>query len=295
MKFPALELPAVSTTGEILKRHGLVRTRRTRSRAQGYSAALQSAQVPNAIWGADFKGDIVLGNGHRCHPLTLTDVHSRYLLRCQALERTASLAVEPIFESAFREYGLPDVIRTDNGPPFASHGGLSPLSIRWIKLGILPERIEPGRPQQNGRHERMHRTLKAEAMRPPRASLSAQQRAFDAFRDEYNNDRPHEALGQTPPAEHYRASTRPYPSRLPELSYPAHYDVRRVSSSGKLKLHGEAYFLSWSLGGENVALEPIDDGLWAIHFGRLRLGSLDERTSTIDKRMEPGLDPKSVT
>jgi transposase InsO family protein len=189
--------------------------------------------APNAVWCADFKGHFPV-DGKRCHPLTISDGFSRYLIRCEALRRPMSEYVQEVFESAFREYGLPDAIRTDNGAPFSTlaPGGLSRLAVWWIRLGIRPERIMPGRPDQNGRHERMHRTLKAETAKPPRASSQAQQRAFDRFQHEYNHVRPHEALGLEHPASAYERSMRAFPRRLTELEYPSHYRLERVYPNG---------------------------------------------------------------
>lgn len=285
---PGIALPALSTIGTALVRHELVRKRRLRSRQVGYAMPLERASAPNDIWCVDFKGDFRTGDGQRCHPLTMTDAFSRFLLCCKALRSTRAKPARDEFEEVFREYGLPRVIRSDNGVPFASTGGLSALAVWWIKLGIWPERIEPGKPQQNGAHERMHRTLKAETARPPRASSQAQQRVFDAFVKTYNTVRPHEALQQRPPASLYRASARLLPRYVPEPQYPNHYEVRRVNSSGRIKLHGEDIFVTHSLRLESIGLEPLDDGLWGVHFGMMRFGSLDERIRKVDKRIELG-------
>jgi transposase InsO family protein len=282
-------VPAVSTVGEILVRHGLVQKRLSRSRQVGYASPLEHAEAPNDVWCVDFKGDFRMTNGRRCYPLTMTDAFSRYLLCCRGLRSTRSETAREIFEATFRKFGLPWVIRSDNGVPFSSTGGLSALAVWWIKLGIRPERIEPGRPEQNGRHERMHRTLKAEATKPPRANHDAQQQAFNAFVKTYNDVRPHEALGQIPPAQLYQRSPREYPRRLQEMAYPSHYEVRCISATGNLKFKGELFFLSHSLRQERVGFEPIDDGLWAVHFGLMRLGVLDERLKKIAKRIELGL------
>jgi hypothetical protein len=208
----------------------------------------------------------------------MSDAYSRYLLRCQSLESGDYERTQPVVESAFREYGLPWAIRSDNGPPFASMGlgGLSRLSIWWLKLGIVPDRIEPGKPQQNGRHERMHRTLKQETAQPAASSLDRQQKRFDAFVKEYNEQRPHEALGQRPPAEVYQASPRTYPSRLPEVEYPAAMEVRYVGHRGQIKWQRRWPFISEVLGGEHVGLEPVMDGYWLVYFSRLPLAVLDD-------------------
>src|SRR6058998_3668358 len=214
---PQLTWPADSTAGEILKRAGLVRRRVKRQHVTAYSEPFSSCQAPNQIWSADFKGDFALGNHRRCYPLTLSDNFSRYLLLCRALEHPSYAAVRPWLEWAFREYGLPQAIRTDNGAPFASLaiGGVSELSKWWIKLGIRPERIKPGKPSQNGRHERMHRTLKHDV--PPQPTHRRQQNHFDLFLEQYNWQRSHEALGRKTPASVYRLSPRSYPGKIPPI------------------------------------------------------------------------------
>jgi transposase InsO family protein len=278
-----LVLPAPSTVGDLLKREGLVGARRRRRRRAAVPTELTAAAEPNAVWCGDFKGWFRLGNGQRCDPLTLSDACTRYLLRCSAVERTDTPHVQTVFESAFREYGLPAVIRTDNGPPFASTGlgGLSRLAVWWIKLGIRPERIVPGHPEQNGRHERMHRTLAEAVTRPPRASGPAQQRAFNAFRTQYNHERPHEALAQRPPATCYTPSPRPYPRRLPAIDYPLSWEVRTVRWRGEIKWAGALLYLSEALGGERVGLEALSDRHWRISFGPLPLALLDMVTRRV--------------
>ncbi|MCP4308963.1 MAG: transposase family protein, partial [bacterium] len=207
------------------------------------------------------------------------DLKSRFLLGCEGQLSTAHAGVRPAFEDLFREYGLPRAILTDNGCPFSSSAlcGLSRLSVWWVKLGIQPLLIEPGKPQQNGVHERMHKTLKAETARPPEANLDAQQHRFDAFRQEFNNERPHEALDQRMPAEVYEPSPRPYPDRVAEVEYPGHYEVRRVRTDGRIKWQGQLLFISEVLTGEPVGLEEIDDGIWSLCFGPLLLARFDER------------------
>jgi transposase InsO family protein len=269
--------PATSTIGALLQRHGLTVPRRRRHHAVS-SSPCTSAGAANAVWAADFKGSFLAGNGHRCNPLTISDVYSRYLLRCH-LVLPHYEAVRPLFEATFREYGLPQIIRTDNGAPFASvgAGGLSRLSVWWIRLGIRPERIDAGHPEQNGEHERMHRTLKQETARPPQRSRRAQQEAFDRFRQVYNEERPHEALDQRPPATRYAASARPYPERVPPLSYPETYIVRRAHPSGEIKWRGGRVRISQALAGEPVGVEEIGDGVWRVWFGPVELGYLDAR------------------
>ena len=280
---PDLALPALSTAAALLKRGGLV-TSRTRRRTPGHPGRPTAPMdAPNAVWSADFKGEFKTRDGIYCYPLTVADGYSRYLLACRALPSTSTAGARPVFERLFREHGLPARIRSDNGTPFASIalGRLSELSVWWIRLGVLPDLIEPRSPQQNARHERMHKTLKAEATKPPEAHARAQQRRFDAFRAEYNTERPHESLAQTPPASHYTPSPRPYPSRLPALEYPAHCEVRRVSRNGGIRWHNHWVNVSHVLAEEYVAFEEVDDGIWSVAFGPLVLGRFDERTLRI--------------
>jgi putative transposase len=282
---PGQGWPRASTVGGLLKRRGLVGAcRRRAARARPVAMARTEASGPNEVWTSDFKGEFRTGDGRLCYPLTVVDGFSRFVLVIEGLPSVAGAGAWPVFERAFREYGLPRVIRTDNGNPFASSSalaGLSRLSVRWIKLGIALERIQPGHPEQNGRHERMHRTLKAETARPPAANPRGQQELFDRFRQEYNEQRPHEALGQRPPSKLYQPSIRPYPGRLPQPEYPGHYEVRRVSRGGEIKWRAKFLFLSAALGGERVGLEEYEDGLWAVYFGALPLGRFDERERKI--------------
>lgn len=281
--------PATSTIGAILKRNGMVARRRRKRRTPPYTDPFVGVNGPNETWCADFKGWFRTGDGRRCDPLTISDAHSRYVLRCQALETTRSPRVKPIFEAAFRQYGLPRAIRTDNGAPFASIAvrGLSPLSVWWIKLGIVPERIEPGRPEQNGRHERMHLTLKQETAAPPKSSRRAQQRAFDRFVEQFNEDRPHEALGQRPPASVYHPSTRRYPERVAEVEYPESMQVRRVQMYGHIKWRCRRLFISETLRGESVGLEQIDDRRWKVYFAHLELGTFEDGDRLQLKPIQP--------
>ena len=272
--------PAESTVSNILNRHGLTRSLRRRPRATPSPSPLSHCQGPNEVWSADFKGWFRTGDGRRCDPLTISDAHSRYLLCCQGIgTATGWLTVRPLFEATFREYGLPAVLRTDNGPPFASSGlgGLTPLSVWWLQLGLGLERIEPGQPQQNGRHERMHRTLKEATAQPPRATLRAQQRAFDAFRQEYNDERPHEALGQKPPASVYQPSARDYPARVAQPEYPPEWPTRKVSPGGQMRWKNWRVQISHALVGHTIGLQPIEDGWWTLYFGNFELGQWDER------------------
>lgn len=284
---PGVSWPAPSTIGALLTRHGLVSARRlVRRTPQGPSDRSARLQGPNDVWCADFKGWFRTGDGRRCEPLTISDEFSRFLVTCHAVARPDGPHTVPLFERAFCEYGLPRVIRTDNGAPFASRGvgGLSRLAVWWIKLGIRPERIDPGQPQQNGRHERMHRTLKHEVASPPCASWPAQQRALEAFRQQYNFERPHQALDNATPSDHYVRSPRAYPTR-PVLEYPGHYEVRRVRSNGELRLRGQLHFLGEALSGELVGLERVDDRWWHIHFGPIPLATFDDFTRSL--RREP--------
>lgn len=271
--------PATSTVGEILKRHGRVVPRKRHGKAKPTPGPLTPYEEVNNVWCADFKGWFRTGDGTRCDPLTISDGHSRYLLRCQVMVGPRLESVRGLFEATFREYGLPRVIRTDNGPPFASTGlgGLSRLSVRWIRLGIEPERIRPGNPQENGRHERMHRTLKEEAITPPYTTPRTQQRAFDRFREEYNHERPHEALGQRPPGEIYEPSPRPFPVRIPEIEYPSDMVLRKVKTHGEICWKGGKAFLSETLAGEIVGLRQVDEDSWRIFFSHLELAELDTR------------------
>ena len=271
--------PAASTIGVLLKREGLVVARKKRLHTAPYTQPLAHAQECNRVWCADFKGWFRTSDGERIDPLTISDAHSRYLLRCQAVEKTDTARVQAIFEAAFREYGMPEAIRTDNGPPFASHAvaGLSRLSVWWIKLGIVPERIAAGHPEQNGRQERMHRTLKQEAAQPPAANRREQQRALDRFRQEYNERRPHEALGMQTPASLYTPSRRKFPAPVPEPDYLETMRVRRVRAHGHFRWKHHDVFLSEVLWGENVGLLPEDDRWFAIYFARYPIARFDSQ------------------
>jgi transposase InsO family protein len=272
-----VQWPAVSTFGEILRREGLSTPQRKRPRVPVYTKPFEKVEQANQVWCADFKGWFLTGKGERIDPLTVSDAHSRYLLRCQSVEKTDTEHVQAIFAAAFREHGLPQRMRTDNGAPFASRAiaGISRLSVYWMKLGIEPERIKPGQPQQNGRHERMHRTLKAETAKPPAANRRAQQEAFDRFRREYNEQRPHEALGQQTPASHYQSSPRSYPDRVPEPEYGGATKPKRVYPDGTFFWKGTQIFISKALGGECIGLEPIDERYWGVHFATFPLARFD--------------------
>ncbi|MEJ2240071.1 MAG: IS481 family transposase [Gemmatimonadales bacterium] len=284
---PGVSIPAASTIGEVLRRAGASHPRRRRRAVKDTQAgACRAVKAANDVWTADYKGWIRNGDGTRCEPLTIADSYSRYLLACRGLEGIGYRGARREFERAFREYGLPRAIRTDNGAPFSyphAIAGLSALNVWWIQLGIEPERTRPGKPQDNASHERMHRTLKADTMRRPRSNMKAQQRAFDRFRREFNELRPHEALGQKPPATCYTPSPRPYPSRLPEPQYPLHFEVRRVKRDGRIKWRGEIYFISEVLRRLPVGLERMDDDCWRLHFGHLAIGELNDRCGEVLK------------
>jgi transposase InsO family protein len=278
---PQHRWPAPSTIGAVLHRHGLTVPRQRRRRSPRPPARWGAALGPNDVWSADFKGWFRTRDGQRCNPLTMTDNASRFLLRCQAVAEPDEVHVRPLFEAAFREYGLPGAMRTDNGPPFASvaAAGLSRLAVWWIKLGIGVQRIRPGHPEDNGRHERFHLTLAEETAQPPQATARAQQRRFDRFRRVYNEERPHEALGQQPPASVYAPSPRPYPDRLPEVEYAADDVVRRVRYNGDIKWRGYHVYVSHCLAGEPIALEEQAEDCWRVWFGPVTLGWLTTRPS----------------
>lgn len=270
--------PAVSTRGRILSLQGMVTRRKRKRRVSPWFQPFQGADRPNSVWCADFKGWFRTGDGKRCDPLTVSDAYTRMLLGCEILTKPDYTHARPVFERAFREFGLPLAIRTDNGPPFASMGAgaLSVLSAWWVKLCIMPERIAPGHPEQNGRHERMHRTLKQETMKPPAETPEAQQARCDSFRSIYNAVRPHEALGQMPPASLYTISPRPYPAKLGDIEYPPLTQVRRVRSNGQIRWRGELVFVSEALIGELVGITEDKDS-WLVSFGPIKLGYLQPK------------------
>src|SRR5690349_10119040 len=292
-----VRVPAKSTIHAVLHRHGLVKPiGRPRNRATGTS--LSEGIAPNDLWCADFKGEFKLGNGQYCYPLTVTDHASRFLLLCEALESTREDLAITAFEQLFAERGLPAAIRSDNGVPFASANAifnLSKLSVWWLRLGIDIERIKPGRPQQNGRHERMHLTLKKETTRPPGSNSLQQQARFDTFREEFNAERPHEALAMKWPNEVYVASPRPYRG-LPELAYPFHDQDLMVTACGRICLHRKKIHISTVLGGQRVGIKEVDDGIWIVTFMRYNLGyfDLEQRTlQPLDNPFGPRLSPMS--
>lgn len=277
---PKVAWPAASSIGELLKREGLIQSRATRRKTPPYTQPLAHAEAPNQVWCADFKGWFYCGDGARCDPFTVTDAHSRFLLCCRVTEKTDGPHVRAVMEAVFRQHGLPAAMRTDNGPPFASRApaGLSRLSMWWLQLGIHHERIEPGRPDQNGRHERMHRTLKQETASPPAANRSRQQQAFIAFERIYNGERPHEALDGQRPADVYVPSARVFPERLPELVYPPGVHLRRISQQGSLKWRTERTFLSEVLARHRVGLLETEEEFFEVYYGPLLIGWFDGRS-----------------
>jgi transposase InsO family protein len=283
--YPQVPWPAASTIGSLLDREGLTRHRRKRRRTEPYRKPLQAATEANRIWCADFKGWFRTGDGERIDPLTISDAYSRYVLRCQVVEKTDTARVQAIFEAAFRQYGMPWAIRTDNGEPFASTAiaGLSRLAVWWMKLGIVPERIARGHPEENGQHERMHRTLKEETASPPQANRRAQQRAFDRFRQVFNEERPHQGLELRTPSSLYEPSPREYPARVPEPEYGSGFKVRRVDCSGKFSWKHENVFLSEVLSGEAVGLLPLDDRYYRVYFVQFPLARFDSHRLRLER------------
>lgn len=274
---PAVEWPAASTIGSILKRHGIIVPRRRRVRTPAFVGALSGGYAPNDVWAADFKGWFRTRDGSRIDPFTLSDISSRYLLRCHGVSKTNWSNIQAQLTVAFQEFGLPRRFRTDNGPPFASCGlcGLSRLAVWLIKLGVTPERIRPGHPEENGVHERMHRTLKQATAKPPKGTSDEQQDAFDAFRIEYNEQRPHEALGMRTPSELYASSPRSFPKELPRVEYQSGMLVRKISETGQFNWKDRPIFVSRALMFERVGLRETDNGIWDLYFKDMKLGQID--------------------
>lgn len=288
-QMPNAEIPSASTLGDILEKNGLVKKRmRKRVRLSQENPSI-SASASNDVWFTDFKGHFRVGSGERCHPLTLSDAYSRFLLCCDSLTDESIISTRSMFEKAFNLYGLPKIILSDNGSPFSSRapGGLTKLSAWWVKLGITPMHIQPGHPEQNGKHERMHRTLKAATARPPAATLKSQQITFDAFKEEYNYVRPHEAIGQKRPADLYRASLNNFSDSHASLSYPGHMEVRNIKHSGDMRWKNKEIYLSSVLIGESVGLEEIGDDTMLIYFGHLPIAILQEKKWSIVKLPSP--------
>jgi putative transposase len=284
---PGIDWPSPSTIGAVLKRCGLTASRTPRLRTPPRTQPFAAIEEPNQTWCADFKGWFRTADGTRCDPLTITDAHTRFLLRCHIVPKTDGVHAAAIFDAAFREYGLPRVIRTDNGAPFASRapGGLSRLSMRWIKLGIVPERTRPASPQENGRHERMHSTLQQATLKPPARDARRQQLRFDRFRQQFNHERPHEALEQRTPASCYTPSERALPRRVPEIEYAPDVIVRRISQQGSLKWKSERTFLSEIFAYELIGLRPLDERYYAVFYGPVRLGWLDTFRHRFHRRL----------
>ena len=280
---PNLELPAISTIAYWLKKEGLVAKRKKRLRVPPYTQPFCECKAPNDVWSIDYKGQFYMKNGHVCYPLTISDNLSRFLLGCKALQGPRYAPTKKHLELIFREYGLPDAIRNDNGTPFAGKGigGLSRLSVWFIQLGITPERIEKGCPEQNGRHERMHRTLKNDVLDSIAGNLKEQQKAFDIFRHDFNHNRPHESLNDQTPNEFYKKSNRPYIDHpnMPEYGYD--YTVRHVKHGGEIKFKGRMFYVTGLLAKQPVGLKEIADGIWQLQYSFYVLGSVDLRKNKI--------------
>lgn len=281
-------LPALSTAADILKRKGLIVPGKRRLRRKHPGCPQTRAQEPNDIWSADYKGHFKMGNGLYCYPLTVCDMKTRFLLGCDGHDAISLEQTKRRFTRLFQEYGLPARIRTDNGVPFASNAlaRLSTLSVWWVKLGIYPEQIEPGKPSQNGKHERMHRTLKKEATIPPEKDLKNQQHRFDVFRQEYNTERPHEALGQKTPSSLYIPSLRRMPKNLVHFDYPCHFEVRRVSRNSGIRWKSHWVQVSSTLAEEYIGFEEVADGIHHVYFGELLIGRFIEKAMKIEDVIE---------
>jgi len=292
-QFPQVKTPAISTIHAVLDRHGLVTPRRRRRYPKPQGTALVPGKAPNDLWCADYKGEFLLGNRRYCYPLTITDFTSRYLLACEGLETTKEVYAFSAFERVFREFGLPKAIRTDNGVPFASaHSlyNLSKLSVWWLRLGIEIERIRPGHPEQNGRHERMHLTLKREATRPPGDNILQQQAKFDEFIEDFNTRRPHQALDMKFPGELYTPSPRPY-GALPELHYPFHDRVITVTDCGRICLRNKKVNFSKVFAGQDVGVKEVAEGIWLVSFMKYDMGYFDFEANRLEPLENP-FDPK---
>ena len=279
IRFPDVQIPSVTTIYNILCKEGLVPPKKQTPRVPACTRKKEPPTACHEQWSIDFKGQFSLITGEICFPLTVMDGYSRFLLGCQGLQSVATDSAKKSLIKIFKEHGLPKRILSDNGVPFAAKaaGGLSRLSVWWVRLGIVPERIQPGKPQQNGRHERMHRTLKEATVQPRANSMSAQQCRFNQFRQEYNYDRPHEALKQQTPSSLFTQSLREYPRVLPELEYPSYFNLYQVKKPGVVYALGGQIYISNLLQGETVGFEEVDDGCWDVYFGPIRLGNFDER------------------
>ncbi len=282
-RHPEIKFPAISTIAYWLKKEGLVEERKKRRHVPPYTQPFSECLAPNDVWSIDYKGQFYMKNNHVCYPLTVSDNFSRFILGCDALRGPRYVPTRYCLEKIFCEYGLPYAIRSDNGTPFASRciGGLSRLMVWLILLGIIPERIDKGCPQQNSRHERMHRTLKSDALDPVARDLREQQKAFDVYRHEFNYDRPHESLNDQTPGEYYKKSNRPYVKHPHPPEYGHDYIVRQVRHNGEIKFQGRMFFITESLAGLPVGLREIADGLWRLQFSFYALGSVDLRKNKI--------------
>ena len=274
---PRVNWPAASTFGNILHRAGLTNPKQKKRRTTPCSEPFSEVTASNQLWCMDFKGYFSTGDGTRCDPFTITDAYSRYLIRCQTVSRMDLSQVVAVCEAAMREYGMPARIRTDNGAPFAGTGllGLSKLSLSWTKMGIVHERIQPGRPQQNGRHERMHRTLKEDTTKPPALTLRLQQKKFDRFRQIFNHERPHEGLNNETPASLYQRSSIMFPRVLAPFTYPRGFQTRRVNTSGDISWHKDRVFISQVFSFEDLGFEEMDEEIFRVYFREIELGELD--------------------
>lgn len=283
-KYPEEYMPGRSTVCDILKREGLINKKRARRKIPAMQRPFSPIDRPNAVWTADFKGQFRISNGSYCYPLTIVDAYSRYILECRALTGIGMDGARKVFKGVFEQYGLPDRIRTDNGVPFAatSASGLSQLSLWWVRLGICPERIDAGKPYQNGSHERMHRDLKGKTVKPPAKSIKAQQTRLDRFCSEYNEVRPHEGLNFELPSSLYKPSDRAMPKTIRDFQYPQHYEVRHVQYNGTIYWKNEYVYAGYLLKGMYMGLEEIDDGIWDMYLGRYFFGRLYEATNKID-------------
>ena len=287
--YPDVHLPAISTVHAVLDRHGLVKRRHRHRRELREGTPLSQALEPNQLWCADYKGEFMLADRRYCYPLTVTDFASRYLITCEALSTTKEAFAFTAFERTFREFGLPNAIRTDNGVPFASPNALfnlSRLSVWWLRLGIAIERIKPGCPQQNGRHERMHLTLKLETTKPAGKNFLQQQARFDDFIDTYNNQRPHQALGMRCPAEIYRPASRTY-SGLPDLEYPFHDRTVTITTCGRICFNHQKINLSTVFAGQKIGIKQVEDHIWLATFMQYDLGYFDDETCRLEPLQNP--------
>lgn len=289
-KEPSMKLPARSTVHAILDRHGLVVHRQRRKSIKAKGSPLRTVANANDLWCADFKGHFRLSNNKLCYPLTVTDQHTRYLLGCEALDTCREKQAIECFKQVFKEYGLPRAIRTDNGVPFSARSlfGLSKLSVLWLRLGIEIERIKPGHPEQNGRHERMHRTLKAATVKPQAENLLQQQERFERFKCIFNDDRPHEALEMKSPSDLYEPSARRYPSVLDDYEYDSEMWIRRVAACGTISINGNTkLFISQALAGQYLGLREEEEGIWAVYFMNYRLGYHDRAAGHFNEGPNP--------